>query len=74
MSKDGKEQAKNSHLAEGIECVYSSRKIRRFKIMLNMKGDFFFSWKKCNILYQVSEVMAWRHDWNLHGGELRLTK
>lgn len=60
MSKDGKEQAKNSHLAEGIEGVYSRRRIRRFKIMLNMKGDFFFLGR--NAIYSIKFQRSWPGD------------
>ena len=43
--------------------------LEAFTIVLNMKGNF-FSRKKCSILYRVSEMVAWKHDWNLCRGEL----
>ena len=46
-------------MVKGTEDVYSDRRPRG---------------KKCNTPYLVSEVMAWTHDWNLHGGRVGINK
>lgn len=64
MQEDEKDQESSRNyviwvMVKGTEDVYSDRRPRG---------------KKCNTPYLVSEVMAWTHDWNLHGGRVGINK
>lgn len=56
----------------GLKMFTLVEELGEFKTILNKFGVCVC--KKYNTLYQVSEVMAWGHDWNLQGGELGSTK
>lgn len=56
----------------GLKTFILVEELREFKIILNMKSNYFLVEEIYS--YQVSEVMVWGHDWNLYGGELGSTK
>lgn len=56
----------------GLKMFTLVKELGEFKTILNKFGVCVC--KKYNILYQVSEVMAWGHNCNVQGGELGSTK
>jgi hypothetical protein len=55
-------------MEKGTSDVYSGWGIRRIQNSFKTCGVYFPLWEKCDIFNLASEVMAQRHDWNLHGG------
>lgn len=69
----------------GLKMFVLVEELGEFKRILNTFGGYVnvsecvcmcvcMYYKKYNLLYQVSEVMAWGLAWNLHGGEVGSTK
>lgn len=79
VSKDGKDKENSRNyvtwgMAEGTKDVYSGRRFKEIQNHFKPLGQFFFSQKEMQYTLSSFRDMAWRHDWDLRGGELGSTK